>query len=250
LQNIAVLDDESIHGKKKSFEEYTGTTKPALLAQSEFALAEMLALIFLYTAAGVNNTVGKKFVQEINEEYIAGLSDRQGIKVIGHPGNTDNGTESAYADRVPAVIEKFAAPASKKSISKQKYKIIFGAIVAALVMSLSVFMINNFSGREISGEAVTENLPHNFSPGIAGAADVKTLEDIRREPVGEFNPANVMNSDINDKKKIYSTIEVKNALGSENIKEDAQNALRWLKTQCITFTGQHPDAEYLLQLFK
>ena len=73
---LALLDiikrDSVLDGDKKlSFEKYIGTTKKALLSQSEFELADFLASIFLYTvAAGVVNTVGKSCIKGINIEYL------------------------------------------------------------------------------------------------------------------------------------------------------------------------------------
>lgn len=75
------LDNE----KKRSFEKYLGKTKNALLSQGEFALDEFLAGVFLYTvAAGIVNTVGRETVREITPDYINGLTNTRGIKVVEH----------------------------------------------------------------------------------------------------------------------------------------------------------------------
>lgn len=66
-----------------SFERYVGTTKNALLSQTEYVLSDLLASIFLYTvAAGVVNTVGREAVQTITSEYISGIEHSRVITVI------------------------------------------------------------------------------------------------------------------------------------------------------------------------
>ena len=47
IEKDTVLDDDSSEGKKMSFEKYVGTTKNALLTQSEYVLSDLLAGIFL-----------------------------------------------------------------------------------------------------------------------------------------------------------------------------------------------------------
>lgn len=82
IQSDEVIDDDSAAGKKRSFEKYVGTTKNALLSQSDFVLSEFLAGVFLYTvAAGVVNTVGKDFIDELTPEYIGGLENSRYISV-------------------------------------------------------------------------------------------------------------------------------------------------------------------------
>lgn len=84
---LALLDiiekDKVLDGDKKlNFEKYMGETKNVLLLQNEFALDEFLTGIFLYTAAGVKNTVGMQSVKLINESYINSLENTRGIKVV------------------------------------------------------------------------------------------------------------------------------------------------------------------------
>ena len=79
MEEDTVLDGE----KKLSFEKYLGQTKKALLSQDAFSLDEFLAGIFLYTvAAGVDNKVGEQTVKGITPDYINGLTNTRGIKVI------------------------------------------------------------------------------------------------------------------------------------------------------------------------
>ena len=82
IERDEVIDDDSASGKKRSFEKYVGTTKIALLSQSDYVLSDLLAGIFLFTvAAGVVNTVGKESIDEITPEYIGGLENLRHINV-------------------------------------------------------------------------------------------------------------------------------------------------------------------------
>lgn len=74
LLDIIQSDVELDAGKKLSFEKYMGSTKKALLSQSVFVLANLLAGLFLYTVIAVENTAGKACVKEIDETYINGLA--------------------------------------------------------------------------------------------------------------------------------------------------------------------------------
>lgn len=83
IEKDTILDDDSAEGKKTSFEKYVGTTKNALLSQSEYVLSDLLAGIFLYTvAAGVVNSVGRETVQSITPEYLNDLGNPRGIIFI------------------------------------------------------------------------------------------------------------------------------------------------------------------------
>ncbi|MDP3057984.1 MAG: hypothetical protein Q8N36_00770, partial [bacterium] len=83
IQRDEIIDDDSASGKKRSFEKYIGTTKNALISQSEYVLSDLLAGIFLYTvASGVVNTVGREFITELTFEYIEGLENSRNISVI------------------------------------------------------------------------------------------------------------------------------------------------------------------------
>ena len=83
IQRDEVIDDDSASGKKRSFEKYVGTTKSALLSQSDYVLSDLLAGIFLYTvAAGVVNTVGRGSIAELTLEYLEGLENSRNISVI------------------------------------------------------------------------------------------------------------------------------------------------------------------------
>lgn len=82
IERDEVIDDDSASGKKRSFEKYVGTTKTALLSQSDYILSDLLAGIFLYTvAAGVVNTVGKESIDELTPEYIGGLENPRHISI-------------------------------------------------------------------------------------------------------------------------------------------------------------------------
>jgi hypothetical protein len=102
IQKDTVLDDDSAEGKKRSFEKYVGTTKNALLLQSEYVLSDLLAGIFLYTvAAGVVNTVGREGVQTITSEYISGIEDSRGITVINCYPQLAQIVQSGTVDATP-----------------------------------------------------------------------------------------------------------------------------------------------------
>lgn len=83
IQRDEILDDDSASGKKRSFEKYIGTTKNALLSQSEYVLSDFLAGIFLYSvAAGVVNTVGRESIAELTVGYLEGLENSRNISVV------------------------------------------------------------------------------------------------------------------------------------------------------------------------
>lgn len=102
IQRDGVIDDDSASGKKRSFEKYVGTTKSALLSQSDYVLSDLLAGIFLYTvAAGIVNTVGKESIDELTSEYIVGLENSRNIVVIDFvPISEHNSTQ----DNLPASL--------------------------------------------------------------------------------------------------------------------------------------------------
>ena len=89
-----------------------GTTKRALLTQSDFVLGDFLAGTFLYVASFVENTVGKSFVEEINENYIqAFVPKKERIRIVA-----PHSTERELGHQSPDL--QYIIPANKK---KQDY---------------------------------------------------------------------------------------------------------------------------------
>ncbi|MEA4898699.1 MAG: NACHT domain-containing protein [Christensenellaceae bacterium] len=72
IRNDTTLDDEKV----RTFEKYLGTTKKALLSQSEVVLPFFLAGVFLYTVNAVKNTVGKECIGQIDSNYIQSFRDQ------------------------------------------------------------------------------------------------------------------------------------------------------------------------------
>ena len=103
IEDDTVLADE----KKRSFEMYIGQSKKALLSQDVFALDEFLASIFLYTvAAGVDNKVGKETVKGITPDYITGLTNTRGIKIIDETTEDKPSTEKPNDGEIESLADQ------------------------------------------------------------------------------------------------------------------------------------------------
>lgn len=68
LLSIIKSDDTIDINNAKKFKKYIGTTKNALLEQGEYILSKLLAGLFLYCLLCVSNTVGKNYINLIDEE--------------------------------------------------------------------------------------------------------------------------------------------------------------------------------------
>lgn len=121
IQRDEILDDDSASGKKRSFEKYIGTTKNALLSQSEYVLSDFLAGIFLYSvAAGVVNTVGRESIAELTVGYLEGLENSRNISVVDFAPISEL---AATQDDLPAVLP-FQADAFLTYLSNVRTKCI------------------------------------------------------------------------------------------------------------------------------
>jgi hypothetical protein len=102
-----------------------------------------LAGIFLYTAAaGVTNTVGRESVKMITAEYVDGMKNAKGIRVIDCGPETDDNagsvcTEEPSAGNKPLVLS--VRKGSAKSVYGKNHKMIAGALAT---MALIVIETN------------------------------------------------------------------------------------------------------------
>jgi hypothetical protein len=215
-------------------------TKFALLSQREFqsSLAEFLAGVFLYSVIAVDNRVGQGFVKTITEEYINGLSNKVNVENADRRLDKNGDFDAVYGRKSYDTGTSRAKPRAGVESgfnSGNRHKFISGAATAAaatailtiaIAIVISSFLTEGSTGgeaKEDTGEVIdTAVQPHDTEQeytddAVDGDANVKTLKDIQNEPIGEFNPADVMNSETVNKNRIYSIVEVKNALGAENI---------------------------------
>lgn len=175
IQRDEVIDDDSASGKKRSFEKYVGTTKNALLSQSDYVLSDLLAGIFLYTvAAGVVNTVGRESIAELTLEYLEGLENSRNISVIDFvpiSGLTET------QDNLPATLP-FQADAFLTYLSNVRTK--YSTIKTLLYNDqpkpfYDFYVCNNITWRErVDRESVS------FTRTLIVDANIKKLADISR----------------------------------------------------------------------
>jgi len=175
IQRDEVIDDDSASGKKRSFEKYVGTTKNALLSQSDYVLSDLLAGIFLYTvAAGVVNTVGRESIAELTLEYLEGLENSRNISVIDFvpiSGLTET------QDNLPAAL-LFQADAFLTYLSNVRTK--YSTIKTLLYNDqpkpfYDFYVCNNITWRE---RVDRESVP--FTRTLIVDANIKKLADISR----------------------------------------------------------------------
>lgn len=175
IQRDEVIDDVSTSGKKRSFDKYVGTTKNALLSQSEYVLSDLLAGIFLYTvAAGVVNTVGKESIVELTSEYIEGIKNTRNVIVIDFSPISDLNTTS---DNPPAALSP-QKDAFLSYISNVRIK--YSTIKTLLYNDqpkpfYDFYVCNNITWREVIDR---ENAP--FTRTLIVDANIKKLADISR----------------------------------------------------------------------
>lgn len=175
IQRDVVIDDDSASGKKRSFEKYVGTTKSALLSQSDYVLSDLLAGIFLYTvAAGIVNTVGKESIDELTSEYIVGLENSRNIGVIDFvPISEHNSTQ----DNLPASLS-FQADEFLSYLSNVRTK--YSTIKTLLYNDqpkpfYDFYVCNNITWRK----RVDRERPP-FTKTLIVDANIKKLADISR----------------------------------------------------------------------
>lgn len=175
IQKDVVIDDDGPTGKKISFEKYVGTTKNALLSQSEYVLSDFLASIFLYTvAAGVVNTVGKEYIADLTFEYLEGLENTRNIKVIDSVNTSDT---SAIRDNLPASFT-FQADAFLTYLSNVRAK--YSTIKTLLYNDqpkpfYDFYVCNNITWRE---RVDRDGAP--FKRTLIADANIKKLADVSR----------------------------------------------------------------------
>jgi len=175
IQSDEFIDDDSAAGKKRSFEKYVGTTKNALLSQSDYVLSEFLAGVFLYSvAAGVVNTVGKDSIDELTPEYIGGLENSRHISVTDFMPIP---VITATLDNLPATLP-FQADAYLSYISNVRTK--YSTIKTLLYNDqpkpfYDFYVCNNITWRErVEGQMTP------FRRTLIIDANIKKLEEISR----------------------------------------------------------------------
>lgn len=175
IQRDEVIDDDSASGKKRSFEKYVGTTKNALLSQSDYVLSDLLAGIFLYTvAAGVVNTVGRESIAELTLEYLEGLENSLNISVID---SVPISGLTLIQDNIPAALP-FQANAFLTYLSNVRTK--YSTIKTLLYNEqpkpfYDFYVCNNITWRE---RVERESAP--VTRTLIVDANIKKLADISR----------------------------------------------------------------------
>jgi hypothetical protein len=160
-----IQDDADLDGdKQKSFEKYARATKKALLSQGEFALADLLAGLFLYAVSEVKNTSGRDCIQDITAEYVKTFAYRiDTLKIIDSfertkfNGINSNQTEQSetYAEYTSECV--FSEDIDEAEAPKTKNRIVNNPVVFnqygnnnIQIEKVSTLTINNAKGGEDS----------------------------------------------------------------------------------------------------
>lgn len=182
LLDIIEKDTVIENDKKLSFQKYIGKTKNALLSQDEFVLSELLAGLFLYTAAEVINTMGKECIKDINSEYLNQFSanDRK-IKIIDI--SNDSIRESAitamqtvdelvdFPEELPVAFQKYFLNV------KQKYSLMKTLLYTDDPKPFYDFYVCNNIERHVP---VTGRFGTSYKTTVIANVDFKSLTNCSR----------------------------------------------------------------------